>query len=126
MLLYLYRLPFGFYFLRFLKLPRLCREDECEMFDVGDYTIEHCYEENGKIHILYSLDYILQTFPDSEFVWRIQGTIKFTSAYRTKKRLLGRSLLTAKKALTSSTKSTNLLYASIKIYYYFIEADIIE
>ncbi|MDE6967497.1 MAG: hypothetical protein K2P12_02460 [Clostridia bacterium] len=25
---------------------------------------------------MYSLDYILQTFIDSEFIWRIQGTIK--------------------------------------------------
>lgn len=54
----------------------IAETDGCEILDVGDYSALHCYEENGKIYIIYSLDYILQTFIDSEFIWRIQGTIK--------------------------------------------------
>ena len=54
----------------------IAKTDFCEMFEVGDSSADHCYEENGELHVLYSLDYILQTGIDGEPVWRIQGTIK--------------------------------------------------
>lgn len=54
----------------------IAETDGCEILDVGDYSALHCYKENGKKYIMYSLDYILQTFINSEFIWRIQGTIK--------------------------------------------------
>lgn len=58
------------------KEELIAETDYCEMLDVGDSMAEHCYEENGKMYIMYSLDFILQTFIDEEFIWRIQGTIK--------------------------------------------------
>lgn len=54
----------------------IAETDACEILDIEDSIAQHCYEEDGKIHIFYSLEYILQTFSDSEFIWRIQGTIK--------------------------------------------------
>ncbi len=58
------------------KEQLIAETDACEMLEVGDSDVLHCYEEDGKLHVIYTLDYILQTFVDSEFIWRIQGTIK--------------------------------------------------
>ncbi len=58
------------------KEELIAETDYCEILDISDSSVLHCYEEDGKIKIFYTMDYILQTFVDSEFIWRIQGTIK--------------------------------------------------
>lgn len=100
--------------------------DECEMFDVGDYMVEHCYEENGKIHVQYSLDYILQTFADSEFVWRIQGTVKVHLSLPDEKTVNWSEFADGEKSFDELYEKYKPLVCFEKIYYYFIEVDIIE
>ena len=46
---------------------------ECEILDVADAFVEDYFLSGNEIHIQYSLAFILQTFADSEFIWRVQG-----------------------------------------------------
>ncbi len=101
----------------------IAETDECEILYVGDSIVEHCYENNGKIYILYALDYILQTFIDSEFVWRIQGTIKSQLSIPDKKTADWSIVRRRQKRLYEKYK---VLVRFEKIDYAFIEAEIIE
>lgn len=87
----------------------IAETDDCEMLEVGDSDVLHCYEEDGKLHIIYTLDYILQTFVDSEFIWRIQGTIKAELSMPVQTLLTGRNLQTKIKALKSFMINTKIL-----------------
>lgn len=47
---------------------------KCEILDVEDSFIEKYFLAENEIHIQYKLDFIMQTFIDSEYVWRVQGS----------------------------------------------------
>ncbi len=46
----------------------------CEILDVDDSYVEDYEVKDGKIHVRYLIDFIMQTFIDDEFIWRVQGT----------------------------------------------------
>lgn len=46
----------------------------CEMIDIDDSFVEKCDLSGNEIHIQYKIDFILQTFTDSEAIWRVQGS----------------------------------------------------
>ncbi len=104
----------------------IAETDECEILYVGDSIVEHCYENNGKIYILYALDYILQTFIDSEFVWRIQGTIKAQLSIPDEKTADWSEFADGKKSFEKLYEKYKGLVRFEKIEYDFIEAEIIE
>ena len=70
-----------------------------------------------------ALDYSLQTFIDSEFVWRIQGTIKSQLSIPDKKTADWSIVRRRQKRLYEKYK---VLVRFEKIDYAFIEAEIIE
>lgn len=98
----------------------------CEMLEVGDSTVEHCYEKDGKIYIFYSLDYILQTFSDSEFIWRIQGTIKAQLSIPDTKTVNWSEFADSEKSFEELYEKYKHLVHFDRIDYTFIEAGIIE
>ena len=55
------------------KQELLDKTTECEILDIVDYSIENYSLSENEIHIRYSLDFIMQTFIDSEYIWRVQG-----------------------------------------------------
>ena len=55
------------------KEEYLARTTRCEVLDFEDPLIENCFESENEIHIQYEFVYILQTFIDSNFIWRVQG-----------------------------------------------------
>lgn len=44
-----------------------------EILDVEDSSVENYFLSGNEIHIRYNMVFILQTFIDSEFIWRVQG-----------------------------------------------------
>ena len=70
-----------------LELPRMLKDidyldnkqeiinktTKCEILDVEDSFVEKYFLAENEIHIQYKLDFIMQTFIDSEYVWRVQG-----------------------------------------------------
>lgn len=98
----------------------------CEMLDVGDSMAEHCYEENGKLYIFYSLDFILQTFSESDFIWRIQGTIKAQLSMPDTNSANWAEFEDSDKSFEELYEEYRPLVHFDRIDYAFIEADIIE
>lgn len=103
----------------------ISQTDYCEMLDVGDSSALHCYEENGEIHIMYSLDFILQTFIDSEFIWRIQGTIKAELSMPDTKTVNWYEFADGEKSFDELYEKYKHLVRFDRIDYVFIEADTI-
>lgn len=58
------------------KEELIAKTDYCEILEPGDAEVEDCEEDDGDIHLTYVFDYIMQTFIDDDFIWRIQGTIR--------------------------------------------------
>lgn len=58
------------------KQELLNKTTECEIFDVDDYHIENYSLSGDEIYIQYSMGFVLQTFIDSEFIWRVQGWVQ--------------------------------------------------
>ena len=55
------------------KQEFISKTTNCEILGIEDSCVEsYCVKEN-EIHIQYELEFILQTFIDSEFIWRVQG-----------------------------------------------------
>lgn len=46
---------------------------KCEILDVEDSFVENYFLSGNEMHIRYNIVFILQTFIDSEFIWRVQG-----------------------------------------------------
>ena len=97
----------------------------CEILGIDDYSAEHCYEEDGKIYIFYSLDYILQTFIGDEFVWRIQGTIKAQLSMPDDKTANWAEFANSEKSFEELYEEYKNLVQFDRIDYVFIEADTI-
>ena len=55
------------------KEEYLTKTTGCEVLDFEDPFIENYFQLENEIHIQYELVYILQTFIDSNFIWRVQG-----------------------------------------------------
>lgn len=55
------------------KQELIDKTTKCEMLDVDNWSVEKYSLSEDEIHINYEIDFILQTFIDSEFIWRIQG-----------------------------------------------------
>lgn len=104
----------------------IAETDECEILEVVDSEVERHYKKNGKIHIMYSLDYILQTFSDSEFVWRIQGTIKAHLSIPDEKTVNWSEFDDEKNDFEELYEKYKHLVSFEKIEYCDIEAGIIE
>lgn len=45
----------------------------CEILDVDDAYVESYFVSENEIHIKYEIAFILQTFINSEYIWRVQG-----------------------------------------------------
>ncbi len=45
----------------------------CEILESDNCFIDNYSISGNKIHIEYEIEFILQTFLDSEFIWRVQG-----------------------------------------------------
>lgn len=55
------------------KQEFIAKTTKCEILDVNDAFVENYFVSGNEIHIQYKLAFILQTFVDSEFIWRVQG-----------------------------------------------------
>lgn len=55
------------------KQELLNKTTGCEILDIEDSFIENYSLSENEIHIQYSLAFILQTFINSEHIWRVQG-----------------------------------------------------
>ncbi|MDE6566292.1 MAG: hypothetical protein K2K70_00995 [Lachnospiraceae bacterium] len=55
------------------KQKLLDQTTKCEMLDVDDYSILNYSLSENEIHIQYDIAFVLQSFIDSEYVWRVQG-----------------------------------------------------
>lgn len=49
----------------------LAKTTRCEVLDFEDPFIENCFELENEIYIQYEFEFILQTFIDSKFIWRV-------------------------------------------------------
>lgn len=49
---------------------------KCEILGVENAFVEDYFLEENEIHIQYELEFILQTFVESEFIWRVQGCVQ--------------------------------------------------
>lgn len=58
------------------KQELILKTTRCEILDTDDAFIENYFVSGSEIHIQYELVFILQTFIDSESVWRIQGSMQ--------------------------------------------------
>ena len=54
----------------------LSRTDECEILDTDSYGMKSHTFGNGKINIKFEVSFILQTFIESEYIWRVQSTAR--------------------------------------------------
>ncbi len=103
----------------------IAETDECEILDVEDSSALHCYEEDGKLHIFYTLDFILQTFIDGEIIWRIQGTIKTQLSMPDTNSVNWSEFGDGEKSFEELYEKYKPLVHFDRIYYGFIEADTI-
>lgn len=55
------------------KQEFLNKTTKCEILDVDENFVDDYCVSGNEIHIQYELSFILQTFIDSEFIWRVQG-----------------------------------------------------
>ena len=55
------------------KQELLNKTTKCEILDVDENFVDDYCVSGNEIHIQYELSFILQTFIDSEFIWRVQG-----------------------------------------------------
>lgn len=55
------------------KQELLDKTTECEVLDIPDFLIENYSLSGNEIHIEYGMGFIMQTFINSEFIWRVQG-----------------------------------------------------
>ena len=58
------------------KEEYIAKTTKCEILDVDDGFVENYFVSENEIHIQYQVVFILQTFIDSEFIWRVQGCAK--------------------------------------------------
>lgn len=57
------------------KEELLLQTTECEILDIGEYRIKKydiCGEE---INVQFDMSFIIQSFVNTKFIWRIQGTV---------------------------------------------------
>lgn len=55
------------------KQEFITKTTKCEILDVDDGFVENYFVSENEIHIQYKLAFILQTFIDSKYIWRVQG-----------------------------------------------------
>ena len=55
------------------KQTLTAKTTRCEILDIDDAFVKNYFVSGNKIHIQYELAFILQTFVDSDFIWRVQG-----------------------------------------------------
>lgn len=55
------------------KEDYIAKTTRCEILDVEDAFVENYFVLGNEIHIQYQVAFILQTFINSEFIWRVQG-----------------------------------------------------
>lgn len=55
------------------KQELIAKTTKCEILDGDDAFVENYFVSGNEIHIQYKLNFILQTFIDSEIIWRVQG-----------------------------------------------------
>lgn len=47
---------------------------QCEIFDTDQWAVKNYSVSGSEIHIQYEIIFILQTFINSEFIWRVTGS----------------------------------------------------
>ena len=55
------------------KQELIAKTTRCEILDSDNCFVDSYSVSGNKIHIEYEIEFILQTFLDSEFIWRVQG-----------------------------------------------------
>ena len=59
------------------KQELTAKTTKCEVLGIDDAFVDDYFVSGNEIHIQYELTFILQTFIDSEFIWRVQGCARF-------------------------------------------------
>ena len=55
------------------KQEMIAKTTRCEILGIDNSFVDNYSVSGNEIHIEYEIEFILQTFIDSEFIWRVQG-----------------------------------------------------